>query len=266
MDALDRLFGQCQMGAREAGKAIGSGCRRTHILCAFVLGVMAFLAQGQAASATTITVNTTSDELNVDGNCSLREAIQAANTDTAVDACPAGSGTDTIVVPAGTYTLSIAGAGEDANATGDLDITADLTIIGAGAATTIVDGTDLDRVFDVHGVTVSISGVTIQNGNVGGSGAGILNRLGGSLTVTGATVTSNVASETGGGIRNDGTATLVNVTISDNVANAGGGFKNGFFAVSATLTDVAIDGNTTTGDFGGGISKDGGTLTMSRST
>src|SRR6266571_5278712 len=77
--------------------------------------VMVGLAR-PAHAATTITVNTTADELISDGNCSLREAIQAANTDTAVDACPAGSGADTIVVPAGTYTLS----------SGELDITADL--------------------------------------------------------------------------------------------------------------------------------------------
>jgi CSLREA domain-containing protein len=39
----------------------------------------------------TIGVTTTEDELNSDGDCSLREAIQAANTDSAVDACAAGS-------------------------------------------------------------------------------------------------------------------------------------------------------------------------------
>ena len=44
------------------------------------------------AWAATITVNTTTDELNADGDCSLREAIIAANTDAAIDACAAGSG------------------------------------------------------------------------------------------------------------------------------------------------------------------------------
>ena len=34
------------------------------------------LAQGQIAHAATITVNTTADELNADGDCSLREAIR----------------------------------------------------------------------------------------------------------------------------------------------------------------------------------------------
>src|SRR3970282_626777 len=41
-------------------------------------------------------VNPTADELNADGDCSLREAITAANTDAPVDACPSGSGADTI--------------------------------------------------------------------------------------------------------------------------------------------------------------------------
>jgi CSLREA domain-containing protein len=45
----------------------------------------------------TIVVNTLLDELDNDGNCSLREAIQAANTNASVDACLAGDVlTDTI--------------------------------------------------------------------------------------------------------------------------------------------------------------------------
>ena len=51
-------------------------------------------------------MNTTGDALNSDGDCSLREAVEAANTDAAADACTVGSGADTITVPAGTYTLT----------------------------------------------------------------------------------------------------------------------------------------------------------------
>src|SRR5689334_10135263 len=86
-----------------------------------------------AADATVIPVNTTADGLSVDGNCTLREAVVAANTDAAVDACPAGAGADTIQLPAGVYLLTLAGAGEDAAATGDLDLNADVSITGAGA-------------------------------------------------------------------------------------------------------------------------------------
>ena len=105
--------------------------------------------QSHQIFAANIAVNTTADELNSDGDCSLREAIQSANTNTGVDACTPGSGTDTITVPAGTYTLSIAGAGEDANATGDLDITSNLSITGAGNTLTIIDGGAIDRVIEI---------------------------------------------------------------------------------------------------------------------
>ena len=98
----------------------------------------------QPVHATTIAVTTTTDELNTNGNCSLREAVRAANTNVAVDACPAGENnqTDTITVPAGTYTLTVVGNDNDGTA-GDLDILGnsavdDLVISGAGAATTII--------------------------------------------------------------------------------------------------------------------------------
>ncbi len=51
---------------------------------------------------TTITVNTFDDGLETNANCSLREAIRAANLNMAVDACPAGSGDDLIAhIPQG---------------------------------------------------------------------------------------------------------------------------------------------------------------------
>jgi CSLREA domain-containing protein len=58
------------------------------------------------AAATVITPSTTADDLTNNGNCTLREAVKAADTDTAVDACPAGSGADVISLQAGTYTLA----------------------------------------------------------------------------------------------------------------------------------------------------------------
>ena len=98
--------------------------------------LLAVVANYRVAEAAIITVNTTADELNSDGDCSLREAITAANTDSPVDACPAGIGDDTITLPAGIYTLTIAGTGEDLAATGDLDVIDNLTLTGADAATT----------------------------------------------------------------------------------------------------------------------------------
>ena len=92
-----------------------------------VLGLLAIVAclalPPRPVDAATIAVTTTVDELNTDGDCSLREAVRAANTNLAVDACAAGQNaqTDTITVPAGTYTLTVAGNDNDA-AGGDLDL------------------------------------------------------------------------------------------------------------------------------------------------
>jgi CSLREA domain-containing protein len=78
-----------------------------------MLGAVAWvggLARADGAMAPyALTVNTLEDELNSDGDCSLREAIEAANTNAAVDDCPPGNGvvTDTIVFSAaGTITLT----------------------------------------------------------------------------------------------------------------------------------------------------------------
>lgn len=56
-----------------------------------LMGVMLATAQGEPAQAT-ITVTTQVDEINSNGQCSLREAIRAANTNAAVDSCTAGWG------------------------------------------------------------------------------------------------------------------------------------------------------------------------------
>ena len=100
---------------------------------------------------------------------SLRGAISAANAN--------GVGADTITLPAGTYTLSLANAGglnEDANATGDLDVNSSLTMLGSGAAGTIIQaGTNtsngIDKVFAFNpagnsNLDISVSGVTIRHG------------------------------------------------------------------------------------------------------
>jgi hypothetical protein len=71
--------------------------------------------------------------------CTLRAAIQETN------ALP---GADTINLPSGNFLLSIAGQGENAAASGDLDITDNLTIVGAGgecSGVMISLGHNLDR-------------------------------------------------------------------------------------------------------------------------
>ena len=239
------------------------------LVLAILAAAVALLARpaAEAIPGATITVDTTNDELNADGDCSLREAIQAANTDAAVDACTAGSGADTIVLPTGIYTLTIAGRGEDAAATGDLDITDDLTLTGAGPESTVIDGGALDRIFHLIGsATVEMLDVTIQNGDSGADiGGAILNS--GTLTLTNVTVSGNSGGTLGGGIYNDasGLATLNNTTVSGNWASSAGGIRN---QGTLTLNSSTVSGNTggLDGGDGGGISNDTGTLTLNSST
>ena len=101
-------------------------------------------------AAGSIAVNSFADDMTDNGNCTLREAVEAANTNTAVDACPAGSATnqDIITLPTGTYYLTIGSAGENKNQGGDLDILESVKIEGEGV-TIDASGIISDRVFDV---------------------------------------------------------------------------------------------------------------------
>ena len=80
-----------------------------------------------------------------------------------INAAAAG---DTILVPPATIVLTGA-PGDNANASGDLDILKDLTIVGAGPELTVIDAGGVDRVFQIQtGVTVTISGLTLRHGSV----------------------------------------------------------------------------------------------------
>jgi CSLREA domain-containing protein len=214
-----------------------------------------------ASAATTFTVTRTDDPAPNGcrpGDCSLREAVIAAN---------AGSGADTIVLPAGDFRLGIAGIGEDAAAKGDLDLTKSVTITGSGARSTVVDASGLDRVFDVaSGTIVLISDVTVTGGV--GPGAGIANN--GTLTLVRDAVTGNYAPGVldGGGINSNGALTITRSTISGNRAHDGGGIA---FTGSLNVTDSTISNNVAgtngAGGEGGGIFAAGGApLAISSST
>src|SRR6185295_16591414 len=98
----------------------------------FAASLAAVLAH--SAPAATIAVDSSADQTGSNGDCTLRDAIRAANGNVAVDACPAGQAppvVDEIVVPAGTYRIQIAGINENAGLSGDLDVTQSVTIRGA---------------------------------------------------------------------------------------------------------------------------------------
>ncbi len=209
--------------------------------------------------AQTITVTTTEDELNADGDCSLREAIVAANTDTAVDACDAGGADDVIMAPPGHYVLSLAGADEDAAATGDLDIIGAVTIDGAGMGQTIVDGAAADRIFDVHdGAELTVAGLTLQNG-AASSGGGI--SAYGNLTLRNSRITGSVADGVGGAIYATGLLEIDNSRLDNNQANTGGALFISF--LTAVVDRTEISGNSA--EAGGGV-YNSGMLILTNST
>src|SRR5215207_841509 len=116
-----------------------------------------------AAAAGEFHVNSTADmldaspgdglcETDITGDCTLRAAVQEAN---------ALEGADTITIPAGEYKLTMEGAGEDDALSGDLDITGQVTITGAGAGATVIDANGLDRAFHVF-ASLDLSDLTIK--------------------------------------------------------------------------------------------------------
>ncbi len=220
--------------------------------------------------AATINVDSTFDDLDQapNGNCTLREAIVAANSNSAVDGCMAGEPgpgiTDVVVVPGGIYTLSIAGSGEDQAQTGDLDLTDSVSIEGAGARDTIVDAAGIDRVFDVGNVGAAILDLTLRAGNAGGgNGGGIQN--GGTLTVARCTVEGGMAGGPGGGVRNNNDIFILDSTLTGNTsADHGGGMDD---HGSSFLENVTVSGNTVTGGgLGGGLYNLGSTNMTVRSS
>ncbi len=229
----------------------------TRLGVAAALGATVALLAGSPALGAVITPNTFADENGGGTACSLREAILAANTDTAFGGCPAGGGADTIRLATGIYALSIPrGATANDRLDGDLYVASPLTITHTGVTPAVLDGGGVDRVIHVYGAgNLTASGVTIRNGRTSMSGGGIRNE--GNLDLSNATVSGNETTASyGGGIANSGPATmsLTDVTLSGNRAEGdGGGIDQGLGGL-ANLNHVTIAGNTadTDGDAGGG--------------
>lgn len=234
-------------------------------------GTLLFLSSQTEAVAVTFAVDDVSDAVDADladgvcdtgtGACTLRAAIQQAN---------ALSDDVIIQLPAGTYELSLSGAGEDAAATGDLDINkpqgtvvisgqtgGDVVIRWSAAATP-------DRIFEINqGAQVELVRVTLSGGAPpDGDGGAILNN--GTLALTDVVVGQSQAPGRGGGIFNSGTLQLftdrTGTLIQGNQAGMdGGGVANATGAI-AELHRVTVQGNVASQD-GGGIFNQG-TLTI----
>ncbi len=195
------------------------------------------LSASIAHADVTFTVNTIDDRLDDDtsdgvchtsvNTCGLRAAIMQANHLSA-------PGVTTINVPAGTYMLTRPLAGANGEDNGDLNLTSPLSvdqtiaIVGAGAASTIIDANQIDGVISVAATrTASISHISIRNGNRRGDqslGGGVRNVFG-SLSIIECVIENN-RSFHGGGISSSGTLGIVHSTIRSNtVLHEGGGIN-----------------------------------------
>jgi CSLREA domain-containing protein len=214
-----------------------------------MLGLMATAMWGSASLAnspsTAIVVSTLDDELLFDGDCSLREAIMAANDDTSVDACAAGSGADVI-------TFAVSGTIALDESLPQIDSPQALTIDGGSAVTVSGDGTF--QLLLIYSSELHVVAMTFEDGFTPSYGGGLQN-AGGTLTVTDSQFEGHEASFAGGAIANAnfGTLTVTNSTFSGNSAGTWGGaiaVINGEATVSGstfvgnqtTSTDTAGDG------------------------
>ncbi|HUN58678.1 MAG TPA: right-handed parallel beta-helix repeat-containing protein [Candidatus Binataceae bacterium] len=265
----------------KSSDILGTHHRWRHLAPALSVVLLALFAT--AGEAATITVNSLADP-GASGICVLRDAITAANTETAVNGCAAGTGNDTIVFSVtGTITLT----------KGILPtIEKTLTIQGPAdnpPAIAVSGANEYEVMFLDFGATLNLGYLTIENGNVSdGVGGGVLNS-GGTLTVTNSTFSDNSAGDggggiysagklsvtnstfnsnngsdsSGGGIYNYGTATVAKSTFDNNSADYGGGIEN---VGTASVNNSTFVGNTATEEYGGGIDNEGSALTVTNST
>lgn len=113
-----------------------------------------------ADAQTSIVVDTLDDEEYGDGDCSLREAIRAANSNIPVDACPGGSGvaTDTITFAEGGKIIL----------NDQLEITPGGPLVVDGGGLVTVSANNQGRVFYINAdVHITLKGMTIADGTGG---------------------------------------------------------------------------------------------------
>jgi hypothetical protein len=235
-------------------------------LLAIVLILAAVLALPAVAEATTITVTTAGDV--AAGQCTLRKAIVAANTDTFTDGCAAGSpfpGVDTIDFAAGIGNTIVAGTPLPV-------VLGNLFIVGPGAGALTISGGDAVSLFHVENTgAVTISGLTIAHARCTFA-CGLFNQ--GTLTLERVAIEGNMAVieggtstfAEGGGILNQASLTLVESTVAGNIAKgaggssqnapAGGGIYNQAGA-TLTLERSTVSGNSSLGSSTGAGSTNG---------
>lgn len=228
--------------------------------------------------AAVIEVDTAADEINANGQCSLREAVINANNGDQSGSTDCPAGTPPMVGDADTITfspsldgtpivLTLTGAGENAALTGDLDVTDNLGIFGNGRDATVIDGGGADRILDAQPTTpplnqlsLLVESLTLRNGaGVQRGGAVYMRDLSSVLVVEDAEITGNETAGVGltaggGGIYAEGSLLLEDTVVHNNQTIAGPGLSalgGGVFAGhSFAAGDTVIEGNLVQSDSG----------------
>jgi CSLREA domain-containing protein len=251
------------------------------LLAAFVV-VLLPASTTTAAPQSTITVNSLADDLDLNGNCTLREALRAAALNVAYDGCAAGAAgqPDLIVFSVnGTINLSL-GAYYVSSAVIIQGNGRDQTIIDAGGSSGIFL---FDRELSNSG-SFSLRSLTLQNGrgvyadttNTGPylnlviddvviqdsrcvTNNGAIDATTGSVTITNSLLQRNCQAIN---------SWMAGITIEDSILkdNFGGAWSAVYIGIGeAVITNSLIEGNVSSGP-GGGVYIGDGNLTLIDST
>lgn len=261
--------------------------RKTALALALSQALGFSVSMGQAA---TITVTTTSGEAG-GSDCTLRDAITAANFDTAVGGCSAGTGEDAIILPANaTITLTTP---DNCNIAAECNglpiVTSSITIEGNETTLLRDSNSQKFRIFELNQGLLTLRNTTVSGGGriYGGTGGAIYAHHSSSVTLVDSIVSRNFGGikaesssvalinsrvsgnrgrdsdyyiATSGILVLNGSATLTNSRISNNKGS--GGIKA--ISSTVTLTNSTVSGNE--GYFNSGISAFSGSITLINST
>lgn len=220
-------------------------------LAPLAMSAILVLIMAASVQAATLTVNKTADTNDgvCDADCSLREAVAAANAATSDDVIAFDvtlfTSPQTIVLTAGHLTIA------------DSSV---LSIVGPGQSLLSISGNQQSRIFFVEpGARFTASGLTISNGRVlaNGNGGALLNQLG-TVTLTNVSFIGNSSDSEGGAIYLvTRSLTLNSCTFLNNTARLhGGAISSNTFTEErpvVTVTDSVFEGNSSAEGVGGAI-------------
>jgi CSLREA domain-containing protein len=224
-----------------------------------------------SAAAAVFTVNKVADTNDgvCDSDCSLREAIVAANANPESDEIVFDSVVfhtpQTIVLTLGEMVIADSSF---------------IAIYGPGSSKLTIDGNQASRILTILGLAnVKISGLTFTRGNgvsaTSTGRAGAIYNFGGTTVISNSVITGNTAAN-GGGLNNaasaspspasPGNLTLINCIVSNNSASGSGGGMQNFSTSTVTIINSLFTGNVSNGSTGGGGGAFNGSVRIVSST